>query len=158
MPCLDAHVNKAVHNIETMAFLATKPGRKDWIATTAFYAGLHIVDAVLYHENEALQKHGRSHATREEIVKGSNRLSKLWVCYRSLLNESIVARYLQFEGTPAEQHIDFDRYMPDAKFIPFLREKLGGLIQTAVQFLPNDKKARLQQTFDSQLKDYLKLT
>lgn len=105
MSSLDAHISKAVHNINTMAFLATDttadPSRKDWIAAVAFYAGLHIVDAVLYHQNAGPgQQHGCSHARRTRLIKSNNKLVKIWTCYRPLYNTSRIARYMQEELTP----------------------------------------------------------
>jgi len=151
MACLDAHIDKAVHNISTMAHLATDPAQKDWVATVAFYVGLHIVDAVLYSKNKGLHRHGQSHNNREQLVKTDRQLAEVWKCYWPLHNESIVARYLQFAGTPAEQHISFDRRMPDAKFIDFLKVRLGGLVRSAARFLPREKAQQLQTAFNSQL-------
>lgn len=162
MSSLDAHISKAVHNINTMAFLATDtttyPSRKDWIAAVAFYTGLHVVDAVLYHQNTGTgQQHGCSHARRTQFVKSNNRLAKIWRCYRPLYNTSRIARYMQDELTPAGEHVLFDRYMPDEKFIPFLRARLGGLIKSAGKFIPQAKAAELQAAFDTDLGDYLDL-
>lgn len=161
MSCLDAHISKAVHNINTMAFLATdtstEHSRKDWIAVVAFYTGLHIVDAVLYCLDSGATQHGYSHARRTEFVKSNNRLENIWKCYRPLYNTSLVARYMQDEDTPAGTNILFDRHMPDGQFIPFLRTRLGGLIKSAGKFIPPAKAAELQTAFGTELADYLGL-
>ena len=157
MPRLDAHIAKAVHNIKTMKLLTGDNTTKDWVVTVAFYAALHIVDAVLYEKNTGLGRHGRDHATRDQTVKYDNRFTQIWRCYRPLQNESIVARYLQFQGTPPDQHIVFDARMPDEDFISFIKGKLGGLIQSAANFLPKDKYALLQNTFQTELGAYLGL-
>jgi len=157
MACLDAHINQALHNIDTIAFLFTDPdkSKKDWIVTVAFYAGLHIVDAVLYNNNQGLRKHGQSHNNREELLKGNNKFKKIWSCYWSLHNESVVARYLG--NTISDEHVDFNKYMPDEKLKSFLKEKLGGLIKSVANFLPSDKAASLRVTFQNKLKNHLDL-
>lgn len=153
----NAHLSKAVHNIKTIAFLFTGTNKKDWIATVAFYAALHIVDAVLYHNNRGLQRHGQTHNYRERLVKYNPKFQHMWTFYWSLHNESVVARYLQLERTPIDTHIDFDVRMPDDKLGPFLKAKLGGLIQSTEGLLPRDKKQVLQDAYQNELKDHLGL-
>jgi len=153
----DAHITKANHNIETIALLSQDLTKKDWIVTVAFYSALHIVDAVLFQTQKGFYKHGISHDMREKIIKSDNRLEKIWTCYRPLLNQSIIARYLQGYRTPPNVAIDFDKTMPDEKLITFIKEKLGGLINSAIKFIPKDKGQELQKAFQTELKDFLGL-
>jgi len=158
MPSSQAHITKAKHNIETIALLAKDLTKKDWIVTVAFYAALHIVDAVLFCTQQGYQQHGQSHDRREATVKGDNKLKKIWDCYRPLLNHSIIARYLQGSKTPPDTAIDFNKVMSDEKLITFLKERLGGLINSAIKFMPKDLGQDLKGVFQSELSDFLGLT
>jgi hypothetical protein len=153
----DAHITKAIHNIKTIALLSQDLTKKDWIVTVAFYTALHIVDTVLFCTQEGYQKHGQSHDKREEIIKSCNNLEKIWDCYRPLLNHSIIARYLQGSKTPPNVAVDFDKVMPDEKLITFIKERLGGLINSAIKFIPEDKGQELKEAFQTELKDFLGL-
>jgi len=77
MASLDAHITKANHNIETIALLSQDLTKKDWIVTVAFYSALHIVDAVLFHTQKGLQRHGITHDMREKIIKSANKYDKI---------------------------------------------------------------------------------
>lgn len=152
-----AHITKAKHNIKTIALLSNDLTKKDWIVTVAFYAALHIVDTVLFHTQKGYQQHGQSHDKRDTIIKGDNKLEKIWDCYRPLLNHSIIARYLQGSGTPPEIAIDFNKVMPNEKLILFIKEKLGGLIDAASTHIPPEQATELEQTFQTELKGFLGL-
>ena len=153
----DAHLTKAKHNIKTIVLLSQDLAEKDWIVTVAFYAALHIVDAVLFYTQKGFQRHGQSHDKREAIIKNDHRLEKIWDCYRPLQNHSIIARYLQGPKTPPNAHVDFDKVMPDEKLITFIKERLGGLINSAIKFIPDDKDHELKKAFQTELKDFLGL-
>jgi len=73
------------------------------------------------------------------------------------LNHSIIARYLQGPTTPPDAVVDFDKVMPDEKLIVFIKERLGGLIDSAIKFIPKDKGQKLQEVFQTELKDFLGL-
>jgi len=153
----DAHITKAIHNIKTIALLSQDLTKKDWIVTVAFYSALHIVDAVLFCTQEGYQKHGQSHDKREGIIKSDNKLKKIWDCYRPLLNHSIIARYLQGPKTPLDIAVDFDKVMPDEKLTTFIKERLGGIINSAITFIPDEKSQELEEAFQADLKDFLGL-
>ncbi len=153
----DAHIGKAIHNIKTIALLAKDLTKKDWIVTVAFYSALHIVDTVLFHTQKGYQKHGQTHDMREKTIKGDNRFKKIWDNYRPLLNHSIIARYLQGPTTPKDKAVNFDKIMPDERLVDFIKERLGGLIKSANQFIPNDKGEDLEKAFQTELKDFLSL-
>lgn len=153
----DAHITKAKHNIKTIVLLSQDLVKKDWIVTVAFYTALHIVDTVLFYTQKDYQRHGQSHDKREGIIKNDNRLEKIWDCYRPLLNHSIIARYLQGPKTPPDTSVDFDKVMPDEKLIMFIKERLGGLINSAIKFIPDDKGQELKKAFQTELKDFLGL-
>ena len=153
----EAHIAKANHNIETIALLSKDLAKKDWIVTVAFYAGLHIVDAVLFCTQKGFDQHGQSHDRRETLIKNDNRFQKMYECYRPLSGLSIEARYLQGPRTPPDKSVDFDKVMPNDKLILFIKEKLGGLIKSASNFLKPDQFTELEQTFQTELKGFLGL-
>jgi len=153
----EAHIAKAKHNIKTITLLSQDLTQKDWIVTVAFYTALHIVDTVLFYTQEGFQKHGQSHDKREETIKNDQRLDKIWDCYRPLLNHSIIARYLQGSTTPSDRTVDFDKVMPDEKLTTFIKERLGGLINSAIKFIPDEKSQELEEAFLAELKDFLGL-
>jgi hypothetical protein len=153
----EAHIAKAKHNIKTIALLSRDLTKKDWIVTVAFYAALHIVDTVLFHKKEGFQKHGQSHDKREEIIKNDTSFQKIYDCYRPLLNQSIIARYLQGFKTPPGASIDFDKVMPNGTLIAFIKEKLGGIIKAASTHIPQQQANELEQTFQIELKGFLSL-
>jgi hypothetical protein len=153
----DAHITKAKHNIKTIVLLSQDLDKKDWIVTVAFYSALHIVDAVLFYTQNGYNKHGRTHDKREEIIKSDRRLDKIWDYYRPLLNESIIARYLQGSKTPPDIAVDFDKFMPDEKLTTFIKERLGGIINSAIRFIPEGKDLGLKEAFQTELKDFLGL-
>lgn len=153
----EAHITKAKHNIETIVLLSADLTKKDWIVTVAFYSALHIVDTVLFYTQEGYQRHGQSHDKREKIIKNDHRFDKIWDCYRPLLNESIIARYLQGSKTPLDRTVDFDKVMPDEKLTTFIKERLGGIINSAIRFIPEGKDLGLKEAFQTELKDFLDL-
>lgn len=153
-----AHIEKAKHNIRTIVHLSSDLTKKDWIVTVSFYAALHIVDAVLFHTQQGYGKHGQSHDKRESIIKQDNKLKKIWECYRPLLNNSIIARYLQGYRTPPDITVDFDKVMPDDKLIDFIKERLGGLINSSMKLIPPGQDFGIKDTFQTELKDFLHLT
>ncbi|RKY06656.1 MAG: hypothetical protein DRP56_07030 [Planctomycetota bacterium] len=150
-----AHLEKAKHNIRTIVLLSGDMTKKDWIVTVAFYAGLHIVDAVLYHTQTNYGKHGGSHDNREKIIKQDSRLKKIWDCYRPLHSNSIIARYLQGYKTPATKAVDFEKVMSDEKLIAFVKERLGGLINSAIKLMPAGQDLGIKETFQTELEDFL---
>ncbi len=153
----DAHLTKAKHNIKTIALLSQDLTKKDWIVTVAFYSALHIVDAVLFCTQTGYRQHGQSHDMRERTIKNDNKLTKIWSCYRPLLNHSIIARYLQESRTPPNVVVDFDKVMPDEKLITFIKERLGGLINSAIKFIPDGEGKKLKEVFQTELRDFLGL-
>jgi hypothetical protein len=135
MPAESEHVNLAVHNIETVAFLLTDSRFSDWAATVAFYAALHIIEAIFYvNEKDAQNKHGQKHERREGMLK-HHHYSNLWKHYRELQSASTIARYMQGPGGKA---CLFRIYMPPEKVKEILIGRhLGQLIKSAKKFIPN---------------------
>ena len=151
------HIKKACHNIEACSYLAESKKYNDWVVTTASYAGLHMVDAVVYETQEGLGRHGQSHDNRKSILTSENKLRKIWEYYRLLISVSVIARYMQDTGTPPDKAIDFDKYMPEAKLKALLKEQLGGLIQASQKFNSVGSQT-LETAFKTHLGKFLGLT
>jgi hypothetical protein len=47
--------------------------------------------------------------------------------------------------------------MPDEKLTTFIKEKLGGIINSAIGFIPEGKDLGLKEAFQTELKDFLDL-
>ena len=53
--------------------------------------------------------------------------------------------------------VDFDKVMPDEKLITFIKERLGGLINSAIKFIPDGEGKKLKEVFQTELRDFLGL-
>lgn len=85
------HIQRANDNL---AFLRTIDIDRypDWVAISAFYSGLHVVEAILIHEGKL---GADSHASRHDLL-ASPEMSKyraVYLNYKELYNASRLARY-----------------------------------------------------------------
>lgn len=58
-----------------------------WVASVAFYTGLHLVEAMA----ASGHRHHKGHRSRHQFLKTER--SDLWKDYRPLFNLSLIARY-----------------------------------------------------------------
>jgi len=115
MPNEAQHLDTAFKNKNAMSFLLTQAEKfPEWVAVTAFYSALHIVDAGLYNKYD---EHGRTHLERNQIIKKKN--PPLWKFYKRLYDASIIARYLQDDA--GSVHLNFLSVYP----IENVREKIA---------------------------------
>lgn len=119
MPSYQAHLYQAQHNESLLAELKASLCYKDWLVTVAFYTAIHYVEAyffkdpaIIHTENtiptypDGTRRHS-PHIWRMKILQQKNK--KVWRGFRSLYNESNVARYLLRPGadtvtTDAQTH------------------------------------------------------
>lgn len=131
MPRDSEHIDLATHNIETSFYLFSGGSKYcDWTATTAFYAALHIIDAILFkHHNK---KHGQTHGVREAILKAKS-YQHIYKHYRELSSASKIARYL----TDGSGHsVVFEDYMSQSTVKDILiKHHLQQIIKSAKNFL-----------------------
>ncbi len=145
MPTAVDHVRLAAHNIEFACHLNSHPGYHDWSATVAFYASVHVVDALL-----AVQKppeHPLDHANRATILKSSNQYKEIKKHHRALSKASLTARYMQSETR-------FAKYMSPADVRDrLLKHRLHSVIVSALK-LGDFEQPELEtlQTADEKLK------
>ncbi len=102
------HLGVAARNRQAIEFLQGDKRFPEWIATVAFYTTLHLVDALIYHDEK---EHGSNHPKREGILKGKRRYATIWEHYRPLKQASSIARYLHDQtGRAYRSFTDFMTY------------------------------------------------
>ena len=133
MPTEAQHITAANRTHDTIAHLLSEKVRTSpWIATTAFYKALQIVEAAFC--NNADQSHSSCHDEREDTLKRTPRYRKLYSHYSVLKRVSLIARYI--DGAP-----DFDAYMsPDDVVDKLLKHHLKQVEKAALKILsaPNE--------------------
>jgi len=146
MPNEIEHIQQALHNIRVIDYLRVKPDFCDWTATVTFYAALHIVEAVFFHnETQSNRRHGHNHETREEILKDTTGYRNMYQHYRPLLSASLIARYLRYSNGKGSS---FQQYM-SAEDVEqkLVKHRLAQLIKTAARFLSTTSATFLDDTF-----------
>ena len=106
MSSYQAHLYQAQHNEGLLSELMASLSYKDWLVTVAFYSAIHYVEAAFFN-NPAIGHTDTSIPTDPNTGRWSDsphnwRMSLLekhypkdvWKGFRSLYNESWVARYL----------------------------------------------------------------
>ena len=92
MPDLATHHQKVQHNQQVIAHLQTASDiYLDWVVTAMFYAALHLVDQVLYHNNARLNP--RNHRERHAAIGQQPALAPVYRDYRELEQQSRRSRY-----------------------------------------------------------------
>ncbi|HUS57242.1 MAG TPA: hypothetical protein VM141_01205, partial [Planctomycetota bacterium] len=123
MPRIDSHINLAVHNIECACHLNATPRFHDWTATVAFYAAIHVVEAVFANEKPIL--HGQCHQRREQLLK--QKYQNIYIPYHALRDAADVARYLDKADC-------FSLFMdPSQVQAILLQQKLTSILRLALQ-------------------------
>lgn len=106
MPSYQAHLYQAQHNEGLLSELLASLSYKDWLVTVAFYTAIHYVEAVFFNNptivhtdtciprdpNTGKRNHS-PHNWRMKLLR-DNSPEYVWRSFRSLYNESYVARYL----------------------------------------------------------------
>lgn len=107
--------------------LADKAVHSPWLATTAFYKALHIVEAAFF--NDPAIVHTSTHGERELILKRTRKYAKIAEHYGHLSRAATNARYLS--GCAS-----FDDYLsPDEVLDQILKHHLKQLENAARRFL-----------------------
>ena len=87
------HIACANRTQQTIAHLLADPAiHSPWIATTAFYKALHVVEAVL--ANDPAIGHSCDHLDREQTLKRERRYAHICRHYLPLARAATNARYL----------------------------------------------------------------
>lgn len=106
-----------------------------WIATTAFYKAVHIVEAVFF--NDAAIRHTSDHDRREDALKGARKYEHIYKNYAVLKRASTNARYLS-------ECRAFDDYMGPERVVEILlKHRLHQLEVSAKRHLSADGAASL---------------
>ncbi len=152
MPNDSQHVNLALHNLDTSHYLLEKDEFSDWAACLAFYAALHIVDAVLFRkEGDSRRKHGGTHSLREDILKRTNKYTEIYRHYNKLQRAAYVARYLQ---EPRQRRVTlFNDYLsPKQVRDKVIKHWLWCVIKSAGNFLESTQAKSLRERFNELFK------
>ncbi|NQT39530.1 MAG: hypothetical protein HQ581_18685 [Planctomycetes bacterium] len=97
MPTEAKHIASANRTQLTIAHLLEKLNQNSpWVATTAFYKAVHIVEAVF--DNDKNIGHSSDHYSRENTLKQTRKYNQIVKHYLPLLRASIFARYLPSSG------------------------------------------------------------
>lgn len=112
----------------------------EWVAVTAFYKALQIVEAVFVH------KHGRSchgHPERLNALKRRG-YEEEHKHFRVLWAASSVARYLHDAGS-GRSYCSFTDYMAPDRVRKFVQKRLGGVECNAVRHLSDEGRDALER-------------
>ena len=122
------HIDCANRTQKTIAHLLTdRNSHSPWIAVTAFYKALHVVEAVFY-GNPSI-RHAANHDEREKLLRHERKYEKIYHHYSRLKRASMNARYLS--GCAV-----FDDYIsPDDVVAKLLKHELLQLEKSATKFL-----------------------
>ena len=105
MSSYQAHLYQAKHNEGLLSELLTSLSYKDWLITVAFYSAIHYVEAAFFnnptivHTDTSIPTYpdGRwrdsPHNWRMKLLE-KHCPKYVWKSFRSLYNESYIARYL----------------------------------------------------------------
>lgn len=100
-----------------------------WIATTAFYKAIHIVEAVF--SNDRTVQHTSNHGDREQALKRQRRYQNICDNFLPLYRASLNARYLL-------SCTCFDTYLtPEDVIAILLKHHLHQVEQSAAKFIKN---------------------
>lgn len=91
MPIESVHLRMASRTRQARDRLINDPKDQhhEWIATTAFYEAVHLVEALFAQNNQ----HSHKHSQRNDDLE--DQYPEIFVTFFKLYNESIIARYLQ---------------------------------------------------------------
>jgi hypothetical protein len=127
------HIAAANRTQKTIShLLSDKDRHSPWIATTAFYKALHVVEAVFANDHSV--EHTSNHDERAQKLKTIRKYENIAKHYLPLFRASMVARYLV-------SHDTFDAFMtPDKVESRLLRHYLLQVEKSSRKFLtsPDD--------------------
>ncbi len=127
------HIASANRTQLTISHLLEKRDQNSpWVATTAFYKALHIVEAVF--DNDRNIGHSSDHHCRENSLKRTRKYDHIARHYLPLSRASIVARYLLGDDV-------FESYLPpEAVVSKLLHHHLRQIEKAAKRFLREPDK------------------
>lgn len=132
MPKATEHLEMANRTQETIRHLLLDVNlHAPWIATTAFYKALHVVEAVF--ENDPSIRHTTDHDKRGQELKRQNKYKNIAIHYGALQRASQIARYATLG--------EFFRQFPGEKVVEqLLKHRLKQFELSAKKFLakPDD--------------------
>ena len=127
------HIACANRTQRTIAHLLADPAtHSPWIAVTAFYKAIHVVEAVFAGDKKVL--HTSNHDDRDRARKDNRRYDHIFKNYSPLKRASSNARYLTNCDT-------FDQYLSPQEVIDkLLKNYLHQIEESATRFLREPDK------------------
>jgi hypothetical protein len=124
-----------------MALVADFQNHPEWIATTAFYKALHVVEAVFMHQEGRSCNDHNSRLRRLNLPK----YGAIYVRYHALWNSANVARYL-CDKDPGIEYSTFTDYLTPHQVIDeMLKKRLNRVEQLAVTLLSTNAAKLLKK-------------
>jgi hypothetical protein len=96
------HQIKWAHNRAFLASIVHDAAYADWMATVAFYAAVHAVEAMFAKDGF----HSTNHQIRIETLTRVNKYQQVWRHYSPLYNAAMVSRYDCSGWLPAQDVIN----------------------------------------------------
>ena len=140
MPTESDHIALANRNHDALKHLLSDPEKySEWIATTAFYKAVQVVEAAFSHEG----KKSHDHRSRNNRLKID--YPDVWKHYRILWQASCIARYLHdnCNNTP---FTNFSSYVEPEKIEKrLIQKRLKPVEELIVSKLSDDGKSSLSR-------------
>jgi hypothetical protein len=135
------HIALANKNHDVLLHLLENAERfPEWIAVTAFYKAVQIIEAVFVHKDGRCC-HG--HQKRLDVLKGRG-YQYLHKHYRALWSASSIARYLVDAGAAPGTYSKFSDYMSSDQVVALLvKKRLYGVECEAIGLLGEGTKGTL---------------
>jgi hypothetical protein len=113
----------------------------DWIAVTAFYKAIHVVEAVFFNNEPRATAHSIDHRGRNHLLK--TKYPDIWRHYYHLFRTSLIARYLEFSST-GPRYSSFSDFMTDHLVLTqLLALDLVGVETEAIPYLSGAHTLRI---------------
>ncbi len=141
MPTDLQHVDCTLHNLDALNYILEGDQFHDWATAIAFYAALHLVEAVLSLDNNIRCRHSNTHRDRQDTLKVVTRYRKMYKHYALLDRAARVARYAP-NGPPFSSYLSHDDVREK-----LIKGDLWQIIKTARNFLKTDLSDKLEERF-----------
>lgn len=137
MPGKSDHQRAASENQRALRFITSRiEDFPQWVTTIAFYTAVQVVEAILAVDG----RHSDDHKQRNLTLKKEPRFQHIWKHFRPLYNDSLIARYLEADGS---EHPLFHQYMrPEEVDRIHLRHNLAQIIASARTLLKDESFLR----------------
>ena len=132
MPKAESHQKLAEKNSEVLKLLlAHVEKHPEWVTTVAFYRAVQIVEAMF--ANEQPPFHSGSHTDRLDRLKQDRKYEAIFRFFRPMYSASMIARYLEYQGTGGGSFDLFENYMSHEKVLNHIVGHLLKQLEASVE-------------------------